>query len=129
MKRFFLLILALLFGVATPAARAGSAFAINDSVSVPPSSTVSTLAGLALSGGTLSPSFDPGTTDYTATMTSATTTLTPTLSDSTATVAVNGIPVASGAESAVIPLTPGDNTLTTVVTAQDGSTTASYTVR
>lgn len=93
-------------------------------------STNSELAGLALSSGTLSPSFASGTTSYTASVTNATTslTVTPLVSDATATVTVNGVAVASGAASGVIPLSIGANTVTMLVTAEDGTTQTNYTV-
>ncbi|MDQ0640272.1 gliding motility-associated-like protein [Pedobacter sp. W3I1] len=88
------------------------------------------LANLTLSSGTLSPAFAPATTSYTASVGNATTsiTLTPTVSDATATVRVNGTTVVSGNPSAAIPLAVGSNTITTVVTAPDGTTTKTYTV-
>ncbi len=46
-----------------------------------------------------------------------------TAKDATATITVNGQAVASGSPSQVIPLNVGSNTLTTVITAQDGVTT------
>ena len=46
--------------------------------------------------------------------------------DSMATVKVNGTTVASGSASASIPLVLGANTITVLVTAQDGVTTTSY---
>ncbi len=88
------------------------------------------LSGLALSAGTLSPTFAAGTTSYTATVSNATTslTITPTVADATATVTVNGATVTSGSASGSIALNVGDNSITTIVTAQDGSTTKTYTV-
>jgi predicted outer membrane repeat protein len=88
------------------------------------------LSGLVLSSGTLSPSFVTGTITYTAAVTNATTsiTVTPTVSNATATVTVNGTPVASGIASGAISLSVGSNVITTEVTAQDGSTTKTYTV-
>jgi alpha-tubulin suppressor-like RCC1 family protein len=90
----------------------------------------STLSGLALSAGTLSPAFETGTQSYTASVPNAIAdvTVTPTVSDATATVKVNGTPVASGAGTASIPLTVGNNNITVAVTAQDGATTSTYTV-
>jgi len=41
---------------------------------------------------------------------------------------VNGTAVASGNPSTIIPLAVGPNTITTVVTAQDGTTTKTYTL-
>ena len=90
---------------------------------LPAGSTVSSLSGLTLSSGTLSPAFAAATRSYTTTVTDATITVTPTVTDSTATVTVKGTPVASGAASGAIPLSVGYNRINTVVTAQDGSTT------
>ena len=53
--------------------------------------------------------------------------MTPTLADPTATVAVNGVTVASGTPSQSITLNVGTNPITVVVTAQNG-TTKTYTV-
>jgi len=94
-----------------------------------PLSTVSTLSDLALSSGTLSPTFATGTTSYTASVSNATSsiTVTPTLTDTTATVKVNGTTVTSGSASGSISLSVGTNTITTLVTAQDGVTTTTYT--
>jgi len=55
-------------------------------------------------------------------------TITPTVTDANATIKVNGATVLSGAASASIPLSVGSNAITTVVTAQDGTTTKTYTV-
>jgi hypothetical protein len=84
---------------------------------------------LALSTGTLTPTFASGTTAYTASVSNATTsiTVTPTRSEANATITVNGTAVTSGNASGAINLTVGANTITTVVTAQDG-TTKTYTV-
>jgi hypothetical protein len=83
-----------------------------------------TLSALALSSGTLNPSFASGTTSYTASVSNATTsvTVTPTVNEPNATVKVNGIVVASGTASGGISLNVGTNTITTIVTAQDGTT-------
>ena len=54
-------------------------------------------------------------------------TLTPTVTVPGATVTVNGTAVSSGAASGAITLNVGSNTITTVVTAQDGVTTDTYT--
>jgi len=50
----------------------------------------------------------------------------PTAQDPNAAITVNGATVASGALSLPIALSVGPNTITTVVTAQDGATTKSY---
>jgi alpha-tubulin suppressor-like RCC1 family protein len=93
-------------------------------------SAVSTLSALTLSSGTLSPVFASGTTNYTASVTNATTSITvrPTVTDSTATIKVNGNTVASGSDSAALPLEVGPNTITVVGTAQDGTSTSTYTL-
>jgi gliding motility-associated-like protein len=54
--------------------------------------------------------------------------VTATTQDAIATITVNGIAVASGAASQVIPLSVGSNVISTVVTAQDGVTTKTYTI-
>ena len=88
------------------------------------------LSALSLSSGTLAPAFAAGTTSYTASVSNATTslTVTPTVADATASVTVNGVATTSGNASGAIALAVGANTLTTVVTAQDGTTTKTYTV-
>jgi hypothetical protein len=88
------------------------------------------LASLVLSAGTLTPAFASGTTSYAAGVPNGTTTIavTPTVVDDTATVTVNGVVVASGAASGTINLLVGPNVITTVVTAQDGTTTRTYTL-
>lgn len=89
-----------------------------------------TLSGLTLSAGSLSPAFAAETKTYSASVPNATTaiTVTPTVTDPTATVAVNGASVTSGTASASIPLVMGTNTVTVIVTAQDGTTLSTYTV-
>ncbi|MFC6997177.1 cadherin-like beta sandwich domain-containing protein [Rufibacter roseus] len=93
-------------------------------------STNAALSGLALSAGTLTPAFDAATMNYTASVANSVTsmTVTPTVADETATVTVNGTAVASGSASGNIDLAVGENTITTVVTAQDGTTVNTYTV-
>jgi len=87
------------------------------------------LANLSVSNGTLTPAFATGVTNYSASVpnTTTTVTITPVTSDATATVKVNGATVASGTASSGISLALGPNTITTVVTAQNGSTTQTYT--
>ncbi|WP_299583997.1 cadherin-like beta sandwich domain-containing protein [Mucilaginibacter sp.] len=93
-------------------------------------SAIATLANFAISSGTLSPVFASATSSYTASVGSAiaSITVTPTISAAGAIVKVNGTIAASGAASASIPLAVGTNTITTVVTAQDGITTKTYTL-
>jgi len=90
--------------------------------------TDATLSALALSAGGLSPTFASGTSSYTLSTSSATTTVTATVNQAGATITVNGTAVASGAASASIPLAVGDTDITIIVTAQDGSTTQSYSI-
>ena len=88
------------------------------------------LANLTVSGAALSPTFFASTLSYAGSVPFATSTITmtPTVSDNTATVQVNGVPVVSGNASGAINLNVGVNTITAVVTAQDGSTMKTYTV-
>jgi len=88
------------------------------------------LSGLSLGSGTLAPTFSSITTEYTATVSNTTTTMTirPTLADTTASVRVNGIVVTSGSYSGAINLAVGPNVISTVVTAQDATTTKTYNV-
>ncbi|MFC5471344.1 S-layer homology domain-containing protein [Cohnella suwonensis] len=87
------------------------------------------LSGLTLSSGTLSPVFASGTTSYTSIVANSVSSLSVTASvyDSHATMTVNGTAVASGQASGAINLNVGSNLITTIVTAQDGTTKA-YTV-
>ncbi|WP_051217394.1 cadherin-like beta sandwich domain-containing protein, partial [Paenibacillus assamensis] len=93
-----------------------------------PKSSNANLSNLTLSAGTLSPVFASGTLSYTANVANAVTELdvTPTVTDSKASVKVNGATVASGSASRVA-LNVGANTITVVVTAEDG-TPKTYTV-
>ena len=93
-------------------------------------STNDNLANLRVNGYTLSPSFNAAITSYTSTVpnTTASVKITPTTSDPAATVTVNGTTVTSGTASGAIALNVGDNTITTVVTAQDLTTTKTYTI-
>lgn len=92
-------------------------------------STNANLGNLVLSAGTLNPVFASATTSYTASVPNSTSsiTVTPTVEDSTATVKVNNVTVVSGSPSAAIALNVGNNTITTVVKAQNNTTTKTYT--
>jgi gliding motility-associated-like protein len=87
------------------------------------------LTSFTLSSGTLSPVFAPDTTAYTANVTYNVTslTITPTVAQANASVKINNTTVASGSASGALSLNPGSNTITTIVTAQDGFTTKTYT--
>nr|WP_294943271.1 cadherin-like beta sandwich domain-containing protein [uncultured Mucilaginibacter sp.] len=82
------------------------------------------LSAFTISSGTLSPAFAAGTVSYTASVTNATTsiTVTPTRNQANATIKVNTVAVNSGSASGNLSLAIGNNTITTVVTAQDAST-------
>ena len=92
-------------------------------------STDANLSGLTLSSGALTPTFASSTIAYTQSVANAVSsiTVTPTVNQANATVTVNGTAVASGSASGSINLNVGANTITTVVTAQDGTTTQTYT--
>ena len=85
--------------------------------------TANALSHLAVSTGTLTPLFAASTLSYNLSVPYATNSLavTPTLADNTATVAVNGVNVASGSTSGGIPLAVGTNTITIVATAQNSA--------
>lgn len=98
-------------------------------------SNVATLSALTLSSGTLSPSFASGTSAYTASVASATSsiTVTPTVTFTAATIQAkvgsgSYSSVTSGSASGSLALAYGDNTITVLVTAQDGTTTGTYSV-
>ena len=78
----------------------------------------------------LAPVFTAGTKTYAATAPSdaAFVTVSPAAAHPTATVTVNGVVLPAGSSSAPIALSFGNNTITTVVTAGDGTTKASYVV-
>ena len=86
-------------------------------------SNVATLSGLTISSGTLSPTFSSITTSYTDSVTSGITsvTITPTATESHATITVNGSSVTSGSNSQAINLSVGSNSISIVVTAEDGT--------
>jgi uncharacterized repeat protein (TIGR01451 family) len=92
------------------------------------------LSTLSLAAGALtpalSPAFSPSQFNYSASVSNPTAslTITPTVSDSNASVKVNGLAQPSGTASGAIPLNVGANTVTVLVTAQDGTTSASYTI-
>jgi len=72
----------------------------------------------------------PGNYNFTAAVANSVSSIreTPTAQDGLATITVNGSAVVSGSLSQSIPLNIGANTITTVVTAEDGSTTKTYIV-
>ncbi len=89
------------------------------------------LSGLSCSAGAFTPAFASASTKYTSTIVAnwvSSVTVTPAAADSGATITVNGAPVASGSASSDIALGEGANTITIVVTAEDGTTTKTYTL-
>jgi len=94
-------------------------------VYVPTATADATLSALTIGSLTLSPTFAPNTTSYTAETTNATNTITATANATGATVAitVNGTSVQSGSSAT---WQVGSNTVSIVVT--NGSTTKTYTV-
>lgn len=92
-------------------------------------SPVNTLKSLSLSSGTLKPVFNGNTLSYCANVpnSAAKINVTPALDDLRASMTVNGQNVASSQKSQDISIKVGKNTVTIVVTAQDG-TPRTYTV-
>ena len=88
------------------------------------------LSALAISGGVLTPAFSGAVLTYAVGMPNAMTTftVTPAAASSSATITANGQAVASGAASASMTLSGSSTTVNVVVTAQDGSTTKTYTL-
>ncbi|WP_258207028.1 cadherin-like beta sandwich domain-containing protein [Paenibacillus radicibacter] len=92
--------------------------------------TDATLSGLALSSGTLSPEFVANKTEYTASVANAVSSVqvTATASDDNAELTIDGKSVERGKPSAAIALKEGSNTIPVIVTAEDGTTTKSYSI-
>ncbi|MBB3059049.1 cadherin-like beta sandwich domain-containing protein [Mucilaginibacter gotjawali] len=99
---------------------------VNGSLTILPSADASLLS-LAISSGSFTAN---GAGGYTASVGNAITavTITPVSRNSNAVIKVGGVVVASGAASAAQPLNVGDNFITVIITAQDGTTTNSYAV-
>ena len=88
------------------------------------------LGNLVLSSGPLTPAFNPLQTTYTASVAStvSSVTVTPTVEVSGPTITVNGTAVTSATASASLPLAVGANTITVMVTTQDGIGNITYTL-
>ena len=101
-----------------------------------PTSDDATLSGLSLSSGALDPAFDSQTVSYAASVSDevSSVTVTPTLSDSNATLAYRGgsdqtlADADSGADGHQVDLEVGANTIKVRVTAEDTTTTRTYTI-
>ncbi len=126
-----------LAGVARPdglydATNSGGAITGTGSIRVvtPLPSSNASLSALSVGTASLSPAFSPLTGSYSAQVpnTVSSITVTPTLAGEGATATVNGAAVASGTASGPIALSVGPNLITTLVRAQDGITTRTYTV-
>ncbi|RYU91664.1 hypothetical protein EWM62_06925 [Mucilaginibacter terrigena] len=87
------------------------------------------LSDLTTSEGSLTPSFDADVFNYTVDLPMGTTSakLRPSAYP-LATINVAGVPVTSGAESQILTLIPGDNSVEVSVLAEDGTSTGTYTV-
>ena len=90
----------------------------------PPLGTDASFSTLSVTGATIDPAFSPSVTSYTATVpqSSSSVDVSATANDSNATFTING------STNATVPLAVGDNTITIVVTAEDGTTSQTYTV-
>ena len=112
------------------------AVAVTDTGAAEVKSSDATLKALELTGGngsTVAVSLAPGTTQYSVRVVAGDVTITPTTNHAEATVnnvtnrrTSQAFPVANGAAS--VPISLGFNWLQIVVTAEDGSTTATYTL-
>ena len=87
-------------------------------------SNVADLSALAINRGTLAPAFAAATTSYTASVPAGTSSITLSL----ATPQSKGSFTVNGGAAVTVPLTVGSNTVTIVVTAENGSTTKTYTL-
>jgi len=90
----------------------------------PPLSSDASLSSLSLTGGTLNPAFSPAVTDYTATVpqSSSSVDVSATANDGNASFMING------SNNTTVVLAVGDNTISIVVTAENGTTTRDYTI-
>ena len=88
------------------------------------------LSSLTTSQGFFTPAFDPATLDYTLQVAHSTNklSLTAVASESNAALMFNGTPLSSGSEKSDIPLAVGSTVIVLTVTAEDGTTTNTYTL-
>ena len=94
------------------------------------SSNDASLSSLTISAGVLSPSFTSTTLNYNDTVSSTITSISliPTTTDTNAIIKINGNVSISGTATVNFPLNFGNNIISIVVTAQDGTTTQTYTL-
>ena len=97
----------------------------------PPASSDASLSGLALSGVTLAPAFASGITTYTASVANSvsSTRVTATKNHAAATVLITPTDADTSRAAHIVNLNVGSNAVTVKVTAEDGTTTRTYTVR
>ena len=93
-------------------------------------SSDATLSGLTVSAGDLSPSFGASTTSYTVNVANSvdSTTFTPTSTNANASISIGSSSISSGSASQSYSLAVGVANFDIVVTAEDGTTTQTYTV-
>ena len=94
------------------------------STPTPPLSSDASLSSLSVSGGMLDPAFSPAVTSYTTTVPGGTDSVdvSATTSDGNASFTING------STNATVAIVVGDNTISIVVTAENGTTTRTYTI-
>ena len=90
----------------------------------PPLSSDASLLSLSVTGGTLDPAFSPAVTNYTTTVPqgSSSVDVSATANDGNASFMING------SNNTTVALDVGDNTISIVVTAENGTTTRTYTI-
>jgi len=89
-----------------------------------------TLSGMSLSEGTLSPSFQSNTANYTVTVANSISSISVTaiVNDTNASLTIDGTAVNTGVASQAISLSVGNTDIDVVVTAEDGTSTQTYTI-
>jgi len=92
--------------------------------------TDASLSALTISAGQLDQLFQSNQLTYTASVgfLARSVNITATSTDANASLKINDTAISSGASSPLIALAPGANTIDIVVTAEDGSTTLTYTL-
>ena len=116
--------------VTAPDGTSFETYIISVTRSLPTVSSDATLSGLVVSGAVLTPPFSSNVTSYSTIVdyNISSITVTPTHNQANATINVNGTTVPSGSSSGDINLNIGSNYISIVVTAQDGSTTQTYSI-